>query len=143
STQSQHDVQAFPTGAAVKIPAHAKLVTTIHLLNPGDTALHLTPEITLTPIPESTVTKQLAGVSFEDHALGLPPNKQSKFTLDCDLQPQWSILQNQGGVSSPSPDFKLYYALAHYHALGTGFQLEAVRPDDTSTMMFDTASRIG
>jgi hypothetical protein len=143
STQAQQDVQEFPNDAAILIPPHAKLVSTIHLLNPSDQKLHLEPTITLTPIPEATVTTQLAGVSFENHALGLPPDKQSRFTLDCDLQPEWDVLHGTGGVTAPTPDFKLYYALAHYHAMGTGLSIEAVRPDDTATTIFSTDQRIG
>jgi len=143
STQSQHDVQAFPPGAAIKIPAGSKLVTTIHLLNATDKPLHLAPTITLTPIAEASVTTRLAGVSFEDHALGLPPNAKSRFELDCDLTPAWQNLYSFGNVSSTAPDFKLYYALAHYHALGTGMTIEGIRPDNTSTMIFTTANRVG
>ena len=33
STQAQHDVQKFPAGAVIQIPAHSKIVATIHLLN--------------------------------------------------------------------------------------------------------------
>jgi hypothetical protein len=144
STQSQHDIQAFPDGAAIQVPAHYKLVSTIHLLNASDMALHLTPTIKLTPIPEASVTTFLAGMSFEDHALGLPPGKQSSFTLDCDFQPEWDILRNQGRVTAPSPDFKIYYALAHYHALGTGMTIEALHPDGSgTTTMFSTSMGIG
>ncbi len=144
STQSQHDIQTFPPGAVIQIPAHSKLVSTIHLLNTSDQAVTLNPVITLVPILESAVTIKLAGVSFEDHALGLPPNKQSKFTVDCDLQPQWDLLRANGSVTAPAPDFKLYYALAHYHALGTGMSIEALAADDTtSSTIFETSAQIG
>src|SRR5207249_4999013 len=43
STQSQHDIQAFPAGAALEIPPHSKLVAAMHLLNASDQALHLSP----------------------------------------------------------------------------------------------------
>jgi hypothetical protein len=36
STQAQHEVQAFPTGAAIVIPPHARIVAGTHLLNTGD-----------------------------------------------------------------------------------------------------------
>src|SRR5207248_8720974 len=77
STQSPHDVQAFGLGVAIKVPAHSKLVSTIHLLNPTDAPLELHPSIALTPIDPATVQIHLAGVSFEDHALGLPPLMQA------------------------------------------------------------------
>ena len=140
STQVQHEVQTFPPGMAVKIPAHSKLVATIHLLNPGDQVLDLSPTITLAPIAEAAVTTTLHGIAFENHALGLPPNAQSKFTLDCDLAP---ADQSPPG-NWPTPAFKIYYALAHYHALGTGLELDALEPDDTtSTEVFETTAAIG
>ena len=144
STQAQHDIQKFPAGAVIQIPAHSKLVSTIHLLNPSDTVDHLAPVITLTPILEKDVTTKLAGVSFEDHALGLPPNMNSSFTVDCDLQPQWDILRAQGAVTAPAPDFHLYYALAHYHVLGTGLTIDALPSDESTTEnVFETTSQIG
>ena len=144
STQSEQTDQKFPAGAVVKIPAHSKLMAQIHLLNASDQMLTLTPEITLTPIAESAVTIRLSGVSFEDHALGLPPDHQSSFTVDCDLQPAWNQLLANGGVTAPSPDFKLYYALAHYHALGTGMSIDALATDDTTSQpVFKTTSQIG
>jgi hypothetical protein len=41
------------------------------------------------------------------------------------------------------PDFNLYYGLAHYHALGTGLTIEAVKDDGTVTPVFTTAARVG
>jgi hypothetical protein len=143
STQASHDVQQFPPGVAIEIPAHAKLVATIHLLNPTDGALELEPELQLTPIAKADVTTQLAGVSFENHALGLPPQQRSAFSQTCDLDPEWQILRDQGSVEAPHPDFKLYYVLAHYHALGTGMTIEAVKPDGTATTVFSTVAQIG
>jgi hypothetical protein len=144
STQAQHDVQKFPAGAVIQIPAHSKIVSTIHLLNASDAVDHLSPVITLTPILEKDVTTKLSGVSFEDHALGLPPNMNSSFTVDCDLQPEWDILRGQGAVTAPTPDFKLYYALAHYHALGTGLEIDALNADESNdSNIYQTTSQIG
>ncbi len=139
STQSQHEVQSFPPGAAILVPAHYKMVATIHLLNATDVKITLNPTITLTPIAESAVTTPLAGISFEDHALGLPPNAQSRFTLDCDLN---GADQNPP-AAWPAPSFKLYYGLAHYHALGTGMTVEGVTADGTASTIFQTTSTIG
>ncbi|HEY0253613.1 MAG TPA: hypothetical protein VGC41_18905 [Kofleriaceae bacterium] len=144
STQSTTTVQQFPPGAVVTIPAHARLVAQLHLLNASDQTLHLTPTITLKPIAPEAITTKLAGVSFEDHALGLPPGQRSSFTVDCDLQPAWNELVSQGATASPTPDFHLYYALAHYHALGTGMQIDALAADDTAaSTVFETTAQIG
>ena len=143
STQAQQDSQAFPPDAAIYVPAHAKLIASIHMLNPGDTTLHLAPVIKLTPVPPAVVTHLLSGVAFENHALGLPPNAQSAFTQTCDLDPEWQFLYSKGRVDAPEPDFKLYYALAHYHALGTGMTIEAVKPDGTAATIYSTGAQIG
>ena len=144
STQDPDQIQQFPTGAAVKIPAHWKIVAQIHLLNPSDNVLNLSPKISLVPIPPAEVTTALAAVSLENNALGLPPNAQSSFTTDCDLMPAWSALYSAGQVASPTPNFKFYYAMAHYHALGTGMQIAALQADDTtSSMIFQTTAPIG
>jgi hypothetical protein len=140
SVQVQSQVQTFLPGMAVKIPAKSKLVAQIHLLNAGDTALHLTPTITLDPIAQSSVTTTLHGISFENQSLALPPNAQSKFTLDCDLNPADASPPGNW----PLPSFNIYYALAHYHALGTGLELDALMPDDvTSTEVFTTSAGVG
>jgi hypothetical protein len=143
STQLAMQTQAFPPGVAIHIPPHSKLLAQIHLLNPGDTALSLHPNISITPLAPKDVTTQLAAISFENHALGLPPQSQSRFTLDCDFGPEWTTLQQQGTVTSATPDFHIYYALAHYHTLGTGLTLEAVKPDNTATTVFSTSNHVG
>jgi hypothetical protein len=137
STQAPHEVQQFPEGVVVKVPPRQKLVGNIHLLNATDAPLHLLPVIELRPIAEARVTTLLAGVSFDNKALGLPPGKVSKFSVECDLAPQHNM------VFGKDPDFKIYYALAHYHELGTSLDLEALRPDGSSTTVFSTAALAG
>src|SRR5215468_2934352 len=71
STQSTHEIQAFPPGVAIEIPPHSKIVAGIHILNASDAAITVPLRMTLTPIAKSQVTTTLAGISFENHALGL------------------------------------------------------------------------
>ena len=143
STQAANDVQQFPAGAALRIPKHSKLVSTIHLLNASDSPVHVTPKMTLTTIEYAAVDKLMAGLAFEDHALAIPPNKQSKFSVECDLSQSWTNLYNLKQVDSPIPNFSIYYTLAHYHKTGTGMTVEAIKPDHTSTLVFETSSQIG
>jgi hypothetical protein len=141
STQAAQDVQQFPPGAALEIPAHEKLVATIHLVNATDATLEARPTLEITPIPPETVTTPLRPMAFEDHALGLPPGQRSRFTLDCDLQQPWDLHRETNRADHP--DFHIYYALAHYHAYGTGMTIEAVAPDDTAATMYSTQAVIG
>ena len=137
STQATHEVQAFAPGVAIAIPPHAKIVGGTHLLDAGDTPLTVPLSLTITPIPEASVTTKLAAMSFEDEALGLPPHRRSRFTVECDLGPK-----SQQLLGTP-PDFAIYYALPHYHALGTGLEFDAIRPDGTPDVIYTTAMRIG
>jgi len=130
-------VQAFPPGVAIKLPPRTKLVANIHLLNSTDAPLNLKPNIKLTSIPAPEVTTLLAGISFQNQALGLPANRESRFTVECDLGPEHRKL------FGTDPDFRIYYGLAHYHELGTGLTIEAVRPDGAAATVFSTKTRVG
>jgi hypothetical protein len=137
STQAIRETQQFPSGVVIKIPPNSKLVTQIHLLNSTETVLQIRPKITVQPISEREVTTTLAGISFQNQAIALPSNMQSKFTVECDLS------EKHQQVFSRPPDFKIYYGLAHYHELGTQLSIEAVTPDGAATSVFTTANRVG
>lgn len=137
STQNERERQQFPEGVIIRVPARSKLVTQIHLLNSSEQVQHLEPVITLTPIAETSVTTTLSAISFQNHALALPPNMQSKFTVECDLAPQHETM-----LGGP-PDFKIYYGLGHYHDLGTGLAIEAITASGDSTPVFSTENRVG
>jgi hypothetical protein len=139
STQALHEIQAFPPGAATKIPPHAKLVAGIHLLDAGDDPVAPTIELKLTPIAAEDVTADLHGMAFQNMSIQIPPHAKSRFTIECDL-----TIGLDGTASRPPPDFHIYHALAHYHELGSGMTFEAIRDSDgSSQMMFETAGRIG
>ena len=135
STQSPHEVQSFPKGVAIVVPPHSRIVATTHLLDAGDAPLDVPLSLTITPIAD--VTTRLAALSFENVSLALPPHRVSKWTVECDV-----ATQNRNLLGT-DPDFNVYYGLAHYHALGTGLSLEAVKADGTATPVFATQNRIG
>lgn len=137
STQAPHEVQAFPPGVVVQIPPRSKIVAQIHLLNATDAPITLDPTITVTPIRADAVTTRLAAISFQNQAIALPPNMASRFSVECDLAEAHRELDGR------APEFEIYYALAHYHELGTGLTLEAVRDDGTATTLFTTEHRVG
>ncbi len=142
STQALHEIQAFPAGAATKIPPHAKLVAGLHLLNATDGVLSPKIELTLTPIPLREVTAELHGLAFENMSIQIPPHAKSRFTIECDLSKGQSI--DGGTFERPPPTFKIYHVLAHYHELGSGLTFEALRDSDGGAeMMFETSTRIG
>ena len=137
STQAPHEVQAFPPGVAVKLPQNTKLVAQLHLLNSTEAPITVRPNLKLTPILEPDVTTTLAGISFQNQALALPPASSSRFTVECELAGKHRELLGR------DPDFKIYYALAHYHELGTGLTVEAVKPDGTATEIYSTTNNVG
>ena len=138
STQSPHEVQAFPEGMAVRIPANHKLVAQIHLLNRGDEPLAITPTIGIKTLQEANVETVLSGVSMEFHPLSLPPRMQSRFSVECDLAPFRDM-----PLQPRSLDFNIYYTLAHYHEWGTRMLLEAVKADGTAATIYTTQAAIG
>jgi len=144
STQATHEVQAFPTGAAIRVPPHSRVIATVHLLNLGDDSLTVPLSLTLRPIAEQDAEKVLVGFVMMNESIALPPLKASKFTVECDLAPQWKMLYDQGRVASETIDIKLYHALSHYHSLGTGLTFEALRDGDGGgEMVWETNTRIG
>jgi len=143
STQTPHEIQKFPTGVAVRVPPHSKLVAQIHLLNPSDARLTLNPNIKVTYIKDEDMTTRLAGMAFDNQALGLPPNMSSKFTVfDCDIATAHKNATATTGTAR-LPDFKIYYALAHYHELGTGLTVEALKDNGEVATVYSTATRVG
>lgn len=137
STQAPHETQQFPNGHVVRVPPRSKLVSQIHLLNPSDQPLDLRPNIKLTPIPDDDVTTRLAGISFQNQALRLPANMSSKFSVECDLGSE-----HQDKLKRPI-DFKIHYALAHYHELGTGLTIEAIKPTGEADVVYTTTTAVG
>ena len=137
STQSPHEIQQFPAGVVIKVPPHAKIVSQIHLLNPTDGPLMIHPTIAVQPILETQVTTLLAGISFEDQALGLPPHMQSRFSVECEIGAKHQQIFGR------APDFNIYYALAHYHGLGTKLSVEAIKPSGETAVVYTTEHHVG
>jgi len=137
STQLPHEIQAFAPGTAVRLPPRTKLVTQLHLLNASEVALTAHPNIKITSIPEAHVEIPLTAMSFQNQALALPVGRQSRFAVECD------IAERHRKELGRDPDFSIYYALAHYHELGTGLTLDAIRADGSSANIFTTAARVG
>jgi hypothetical protein len=138
STQATAETQEFPPGAVIKIPPHSRIVADVHLVNAGDDPISVPLALTLHTIPESQVQTVLAELTMQNFAIALPPEQRSSFVVECDLSQKWLELYGKGEVASPTPDFHIYYSLAHYHKLGTGLAFEA----DSDTI-WSTAALIG
>ncbi|MFO0684746.1 MAG: hypothetical protein U0234_22000 [Sandaracinus sp.] len=130
STQATHEVQAFPHGAAVRIPAHSTIVSDIHLLNLTDTDVtgHVTMSLYTLPAEQVTIRLTPFHITYQD--LALPPHQASRASTTCDIRTGFE--QQTGGPLS----MRLYYSLPHTHALGTRVFLEAVGgPNDGMSLL--------
>jgi hypothetical protein len=137
STQSTHEVQQFPEGAALAVPPGSRVIASVHLLNATAEPLTTQLDLALRGLPEGTAPSVLlAGMSFEYTALALPPKSRSEFSTTCDLSER-----HESQLHRPV-DFDIYWVLPHYHALGAGFRLEAVGDDGAETI-FDTGDTVG
>src|SRR5262249_21361194 len=115
STQATHEVQKFPDGAAIHVPANVRIISDIHLLDTSmqDVTGHAT--LTLYTIDASTVTKQLSAFHIEYDALDLPPHAASRFIGNCAIKNDVEMLS--GKPFAP----QVYYVLPHTHNFATGF----------------------
>ena len=144
STQATEEVQAFPAGAAIKIPPHARIVANIHLVNASDANLSVPLALTLHPIAAADATTVLAGFALENESIALPPHVTSQFGVECDLSQTWQNLYAQGLVNSDHIDIKIYHALSHYHSFGTALTFEAIRDSDGGVdTIWSTSAKIG
>jgi hypothetical protein len=117
STQAASDVQAFPPGTAIRIPPRHKIIGDIHLLNLGAEPMDTAMTFEVDTVPASAVETELTLVSFSNTELAIPPRSQSRFAMECDYT----------AVAALAPfDFRFYYALPHFHSLGTYFKVEAI-----------------
>lgn len=120
STQSYAEEQELAPGAVIKIPAHYKIVATIHTLNlapvAGDSGLWLSLEL-LHPSEVNAVVTPLS-MKYED--LKIPPQARSRFTGNCDLSIPYGLIKFQPLA------LRLHYILPHYHYLGEYFDVQVI-----------------
>jgi hypothetical protein len=130
STQALSDVQAFPPGAAVRIPPRSRIVGDVHLINLEAAGISSAMRFTIDTVPADEVETHLVPMSFTNLALAIPPRSESLWAMDCDYS----------AVAGTTPfDFRIYYALPHFHGLGTYFKLEAFGgPSGPLTIVEDT-----
>ncbi len=109
STQSLKDTQAFPEGVAFEVPAHARIIGDVHMLNPSDVAAKTSLRFALYTIPESEVRVKLQPMAFTNTALEVVPGGETTAHMQCAM---------------PQPDFDVYYVLPHYHGNGRELRID-------------------
>jgi len=125
STQSQEEAQELPTGSAIRIPPYSRIIGSSHLLNAGTSDVETTMHLRIHTIPLVDVAAKMAPARIQYHDLDLNPNAQSSFTTEC------LVAQDHEDLFDAPLDYKLHYALFHYHQLGVYARLElAGGPND-------------
>lgn len=137
STQAVHEVQRFPEGAAIRIPAHARIISDIHLLNLTGARAEGNMAITLYTVPRSAVTVALTPFHIDYHALDIPPHQTSRFTTTCDLAADWET------TAGAPLSVRLFYSLPHTHILGSRVFLEAVGGTHDGELLLDVVGSPG
>jgi len=130
STQSSGETQTIPAGGAIRIPRFSRLIGASHILNASDQTLSTQMNIELTTIPRDQVRASLVPSRITYHDLALQPQGRSSFSTDCQLADSYEQV-----VKTPF-QYKLYYALSHYHVLGAYAELSiAGGPRDGEVIM--------
>ena len=131
STQAKREVQKFPDGVVVVIPPRSKIISDIHILNttPDENTGNAT--ITLYGIEQTEVHTMLTPFHVTYDGLALPPQSPSRFSGECELDPQYEAL------TGAALDMELYYILPHTHALGRRMFVEAIGGPDGDISLVD------
>lgn len=134
STQTEHEVQKFPNGAAVRIPPYSRIIGDVHLLN--TTAADITGNATLTlyALPADEVKVKLTPFHLTYNGLNIPPQADSRFTGRCELDKHF------GGKGFR---MEIYYILPHYHALGKSFFLDLIGGEKDQERIFEIGAYDG
>lgn len=120
STQAPHEVQKFPDGAVVRIPAHSRIIGDVHLLNTTKSPVSGHVELTLYSIDPAEAHVRLAPFHMTYEGLAIPPHASSRFTGECELDSKF-----EGALDQPMT-MTVYYALPHTHAQGRRFFFEVM-----------------
>jgi hypothetical protein len=128
STQAKADTQAFPPGAAFQLPAHARIIGDVHLLNASEQPVTTQIHFDVYTIPDAQVTTPLQPMAFTNLALDIAPQTETHALMNC---------------ATPESDFDIYYVLPHFHALGQDLLLDVVGGPMDQTQIFKSVGGIG
>ena len=131
STQARHEVQQFPAGVAVRVPARSRIVGSTHLLNASGADITTDLRMTIRTIPASTVMIKLKPFRMQYQDLHIPAMSNAEFTTSCDFGAAY-----QQAVGTPF-QMKLYYVIPHYHALGSRLDIRLVGGPRDGELVFE------
>lgn len=137
STQSRTEAQRFPPGAAVRVPAYSRIITSAHLLNASPKQLQTGLRLRMRTLPPEQVRIRLAPLRLSYIDLRLPPQQHSEFTGECNFR------DNFESILGEPFRLKLYYVLPHFHGLGERFRLEVAGGSEDGRMLYELSDGIG
>jgi hypothetical protein len=133
STQATKEVQKFPGGAAVRIPPYSRIISDIHLLNVGSTAVTGHAHLNIYGLPVGDVKVKLTPFHLSYEGLAIPPHATSRFVGECHVGAQFL------GAVGTGFEMKVYYALPHTHAMATRFFTEILGGSRDGESIIDVA----
>ena len=133
STQAQYEVQDLGPGVAIKLPARHRIIAAVHLLNLSSRRARTFVQATLDLLHPQDVQTVAAPFRLFYNDLHIPPQRTSRFETECDF----------GAAAAPTQgdDFqlRLFYALPHYHQLGSGFSLSLLGGPSDGVPFYEVA----
>lgn len=137
STQATVELQAFPDGAALRLPPHTRIVSDVHLVNATKEAVTGHATLTLYTVPKEQVKTKLSPFHIEYVDLHVPPHGDARYSTSCEIAAPVSAAT--GVPWAP----KLYYTLPHTHQYGKRVFLEILGGPNDGTKIFETAAYDG
>jgi len=119
-TQARDEIQQFPEGVAIRVPARSKVIGQTHILNATSKQITTQARMQLHAIPGDDVTVPLNPFRLNYADLHIPPHSTAEFSGECNIQEK--LLEGK-------LDLNLYYVMPHYHYLGSQFRLEVLGGD--------------
>ena len=120
STQSWVETQRTAAGAVIKIPAHSRIVGSVHLLNLAAREVETNLWLSLDLVHPSDVEVLLSPMRLSYVDLEIPAMARSRHASSCAFKNYYEDYTN-----TPYP-LKVHYAVPHYHSLGEFFDLRQV-----------------
>jgi hypothetical protein len=128
STQARRDVQGFPPGAAFEMPAHARIIGDVHLLNVAAEPLTTSLRFDIFTLPASDVQVKLQPMAFTNTALDIAAAGDTSARMQCAV---------------PQPDFDVYYVLPHFHENGLQLRVDVAGGERDGSNLFTSRGSFG
>lgn len=133
STQATEEHQVFPEGTVYVIPARARVIGSIHLLNTTGAPLDTSIRFEVVPIARGQITTVLQPLAIDNRGIDLGPRTTTEVMTECDFDDATS------GVFGA----EVFYVLPHYHGLADGMRVEVFGGDRDGELVFETSGGIG